>query len=73
MKTRILAVLLALAVVLALALPTLAAVPADTVPYNTGTRHETCTALSTQAEQYYTDGAETLLKLSGSKIGRAHV
>ncbi|MFR4994073.1 MAG: hypothetical protein ACLTCV_05340 [Oscillospiraceae bacterium] len=42
MKTRILAVLLALAVVLALALPTLAAVPADTVPYNTGTRHETC-------------------------------
>ena len=53
-------------VVLALALPTLAAVPADTVPYNTGTRHETCTALSTQAEQYYTDGAETLLKLSGS-------
>ena len=61
MKTRILAVLLALAVVLALALPTLAAVPADTVPYNTGTRHETCTALSTQAEQYYTDGAETLL------------
>ena len=35
MKTRILAVLLALAVVLALALPTLAAVPADTVPYNT--------------------------------------
>lgn len=66
MKTRILAVLLALAVVLALALPALAAVPADTVPYNTGTRHETCTALSTQAEQYYTDGAETLLKLSGS-------
>ena len=66
MKRRILAVLLALAVVLALALPTLAAVPADTVPYNTGTRHETCTALSTQAEQYYTDGAETLLKLSGS-------
>ena len=50
MKRRILAVLLALAVVLALALPTLAAVPADTVPYNTGTRHETCTALSTQAE-----------------------
>ena len=41
MKTRILAVLLALAVVLALALPTLAAVPADSVPYNTGTRHET--------------------------------
>ena len=66
MKTRILAVLLALAVVLALALPTLAAIPADSVPYNTGTRHETCTALSTQAEQYYTDGAETLLKLSGS-------
>ena len=66
MKTRILAVLLALAVVLALALPALAAVPADTVPYNTGTRHETCTARSTQAEQYYTDGAETLLKLSGS-------
>ena len=66
MKRRILAVLLALAVVLALALPTLAAVPADTVPYNTGTRHETCTALSTQAQQYYTDGAETLLKLSGS-------
>ena len=66
MKTRILAVLLALAVVLALALPALAAVPADTVPYNTGTRHETCTALSTQAQQYYTDGAETLLKLSGS-------
>lgn len=43
MKRRILAVLLALAVVLALALPTLAAVPADTVPYNTGTRHELCT------------------------------
>ena len=64
MKTRILAVLLALAVVLALALPALAAVPADTVPYNTGTRHETCTALSTQAQQYYTDGAETLLKLN---------
>ena len=37
MKTRILAVLLALAVVLALALPALAAVPADTVPYSTGT------------------------------------
>lgn len=66
MKTRILAVLLALAVVLALALPALAAVSADTVPYNTGTRHELCTALSAQAEQYYTDGAETLLKLSGS-------
>ena len=58
--------LLALAVVLALALPALAAVSADTVPYNTGTRHELCTALSAQAEQYYTDGAETLLKLSGS-------
>ena len=66
MKRRILAVLLALAVVLALALPALAAVSADTVPYNTGTRHELCTALSAQAEQYYTDGAETLLKLSGS-------
>ena len=38
MKRRILAVLLALAVVLALALPALAAVSADTVPYNTGTR-----------------------------------
>ena len=36
------------------------------MPYNTGTRHELCTALSAQAEQYYTDGAETLLKLSGS-------
>ena len=44
MKRRILAVLLALAVVLALALPALAAVSADTVPYNTGTRHELCTA-----------------------------
>lgn len=52
MKRRILAVLLALAVVLALALPALAAVSADTVPYNTGTRHELCTALSAQAEQY---------------------
>ena len=51
MKRRILAVLLALAVVLALALPALAAVSADTVPYNTGTRHELCTALSAQAEQ----------------------
>ena len=71
MKRRILAVLLALAVVLALALPALAAVPADTVPYNTGTRHETCTALSTQAQQYYTDGAEAVRQHLG-QLAREH-
>lgn len=65
--SAMLAVLLVLSVVIG-TLPTAASAKTGTLVSNTGTRHETCTSLSSQAQAYYT-GDYTWEKLSAMTGG----